>query len=199
MSLDGAFPSLSTARLQLREIVASDAPALLAIHGDREAMKWFGSDPLPDLAAADRVIASFANMRHQPSPGVRWGIVHADPARGSALLGTCGVFRWNRAWRTCLTGYELARHAQGQGYMTEALGAVFAWAFRTLEIERIEAQVHPLNAPSLKLLKGLGFVEEGLLREAGYWLGARRDLVQLGLLEREFAFPRPAARRTTRA
>jgi len=46
--------------------------------------------------------------------------------------------------------------------------------------------VHPLNAPSLALLKKLGFVEEGLLREAGLWMGERRDLVQLGLLAREF-------------
>jgi len=187
LAADGPFPSLSTARLQLREIVASDAPALLAIHGDREAMKWFGTDPLVDLEAAERVIAGFANMRTLPSPGVRWGIVHASASRGSALLGTCGVFRWNRGWRSCLTGYELARHAQGQGYMAEALRAIYAWAFDTMGVDRIEAQVHPLNAPSLALLKKLGFVEEGLLREAGYWMGERRDLVQLGLLRREFA------------
>jgi len=186
MTSDGAFPSLSTKRLQLREIVASDAPALLAIHGDRETMKWFGTDPVADLEAAEKVIAGFASMRLLPSPGVRWGIVHADPGRGSSLLGTCGVFRWNRGWRTCLTGYELARHAQGQGYMREALRAIYAWAFETMAIERIEAQVHPRNAPSLALLKTLGFVEEGLLREAGLWLGERRDLVQLGLLKREF-------------
>ena len=186
MTTEGAFPSLSTARLQLREIVASDAPALLAIHRDREAMKWFGTDPLADLEAAEKVIAGFANLRQPPGSGVRWGIVHADPARGGALLGTCGVFRWNRGWATCLTGYELARHAQGQGFMTEALRAVYAWSFETLAIERIEAQVHPRNAPSLALLKRLGFVEEGLLREAGRWLGERRDLVQLGLLKREF-------------
>ncbi len=186
MNPDEPFPSLSTARLQLREIVASDAPALLAIHGDREAMKWFGTDPLVDLEAAEKVIAGFANLRTPPGTGVRWGIVHADPARGGALIGTCGVFRWNRGWQTCLTGYELARQAQGRGYMTEALRAVYAWAFETLGVERIEAQVHPLNTPSLALLKKLGFVEEGLLREAGRWLGERRDLVQLGLLKREF-------------
>jgi ribosomal-protein-alanine N-acetyltransferase len=183
---DGPFPSLSTARLQLREIVASDAPSLLAIHGDREAMKWFGTDPLADLGAAEKVIAGFANMRTLPSPGVRWGLVHASPSRGSALLGTCGVFRWNRGWRSCLTGYELARHAQGQGYMTEALRAIYGWAFESMAVDRIEAQVHPLNTPSLALLKKLGFVEEGLMREAGLWMGERRDLVQLGLLRREF-------------
>src|SRR6201995_1214634 len=117
MTPDDPFPSLSTKRLQLREIVASDAPALLAIHGDAEAMKWFGTDPLADLEAAEKVIAGFANMRQLPSPGVRWGIVRAAPARGGGLLGTCGVFRWNRGWRTCLTGYELARPPHGPGHM----------------------------------------------------------------------------------
>lgn len=190
MTTEGAFPSLSTKRLQLREIVASDAPALLAIHSDREAMKWFGTDPLADLEAAERVIAGFANMRTLPSPGVRWGIVHADPGKRGTLLGTCGVFRWNRGWRSCLTGYELARHAQGQGVMAEALRAIFTWAFATMDVDRIEAQVHPDNAPSLVLLERLGFVEEGLLREAGYWLERRHDLVQLGLLRREFAPPK---------
>lgn len=34
-----AFPTLQTARLRLREIVPEDAPALLAIHGDAEAMR----------------------------------------------------------------------------------------------------------------------------------------------------------------
>jgi ribosomal-protein-alanine N-acetyltransferase len=186
MSIEGAFPSLSTPRLQLREIVASDAPALLAIHSDREAMKWFGTDPLVDLEGAEKMIAGFANMRALPSPGVRWGIVHATPTRGGALLGTCGVFRWNRGWRTCLTGYELARTAQGRGYMTEALRAIYAWVFDAMAVDRIEAQVHPQNAASLALLKRLGFVEEGLLREAGLWSGERRDLVQLGMLRREF-------------
>ena len=186
MSPDDPFPSLATPRLQLREIVASDAPALLAIHGDGEAMKWFGTDPLADLEAAEKVIAGFASLRTLTASGVRWGLVHAHPARGGALLGTCGVFRWNRNWRTCVTGYELARHAQGHGYMTEALRATYAWAFEHMEIERIEAQVHPQNTPSLALLRKLGFVEEGLLREAGLWRGERRDLIQLGLLRREF-------------
>jgi ribosomal-protein-alanine N-acetyltransferase len=69
--------------------------------------------------------------------------------------------------------------------MREALRAAFAWGFEHMALERIEAQVHPENTPSLALLKSLGFVEEGLAREAGFWLGKRHDMVQLGLLRRE--------------
>jgi RimJ/RimL family protein N-acetyltransferase len=46
--------------------------------------------------------------------------------------------------------------------------------------------VHALDAPSPALLKEPGFVEEGLLRDAGQWIGERRDLVQPGLSKREF-------------
>lgn len=42
--------------------------------------------------------------------------------------------------------------------------------------------IHPLNEASLKLARRLGFVQEGLLREAGFWLGAHRDLLQWSLL-----------------
>lgn len=44
------FPTLETDRLVLREIVADDAPALFAIHSDAIAMRWFGTDPLVDIA-----------------------------------------------------------------------------------------------------------------------------------------------------
>ncbi|MEP6506452.1 MAG: GNAT family protein, partial [Betaproteobacteria bacterium] len=175
MSSVGVFPELLTERLRLREAVATDAPALFAIQGDHDAMKWFGSDPPADLASATRIIENFATMRQTPTPGIRWAITERD--REDTLIGTCGLFRWNRGWRVCLTGYELARAAQGRGYMREALRAAYAWGFEAMSLDRIEAQVHPENTPSLALLKSLGFVEEGLLREAGLWLGERRDLV----------------------
>ncbi len=184
MSLDGDFPELLTPRLRLRAAVAADAAALFAVHGDGDAMKWFGSDPPPDVASAEKIIENFAAMRHLPAPGIRWAITERDG--DGTLIGTCGLFRWNRGWRVCLTGYELGRATRGQGYMREALRATYAWGFEAMALDRIEAQVHPENTPSLALLKSIGFVEEGLLREAGLWLGRRRDLVQLGLLRREF-------------
>ena len=58
-----SFPTLETPRLLLREIVHADAPALFAVHGDPESMKWFGVDPLPDEAAALKLVDLFAGWR----------------------------------------------------------------------------------------------------------------------------------------
>ena len=69
------FPTLTTPRLQLRELKARDADALFAIHSDPETMRWFGADPLVDRHQALQLIEMFAEWRKAPAPGTRWGIV----------------------------------------------------------------------------------------------------------------------------
>lgn len=178
-----AFPALETERLLLREILAEDADALFAIHGNAEVMRWFGSDPLPDLPAAEALIKGFAGWRLTPNPGTRWGIQRKD---GSELIGTCGLFAWNRNWRKCFVGYELAQDEQGKGYMRETLQVVLHWGYEHMALNRIEAQIHPENGASLKLAQSMGFVQEGRLREIGFWRGQYHDMLQFSLLRAEF-------------
>jgi ribosomal-protein-alanine N-acetyltransferase len=185
------FPTLTTLRLRLREIVSTDAPALFAIHSDDHAMRWFGTDPMLALQDADKLIENFAAGRKLANPSTRWGIT--DRTSGQ-LLGTCGLFKWNRNWRSCALGYELAQAAWGQGLMQEALDCVLDWGFEHMALNRVEAQVAPQNTASIKRLEALGFVREGLLRQAGFWLGAHRDLLQYALLRSER--PAPFAHRT---
>lgn len=186
----GPFPVLETERLVLREVVEGDAPDLLRIHGDAHHMRWFGSDPLPDLEAAHELVRKFAAMRVAKQPGHRWAITRKGD---DCMLGTCSLFAWHQPWRKCATGYELAPEHTGHGYMREALARIFTWGFAEMgELNRIEAQVHPDNAPSLRLLAGLGFVQEGRLREVGYWAGRHHDLLQLGLLRRDWQVPSDA-------
>ncbi|AIY40379.1 GNAT family acetyltransferase-like protein [Collimonas arenae] len=183
MSEEYTFPVIQTERLLLRETVEQDADDIFAMHGDPELMRWFGTDPLPDLDAARGLIRKFASWRLDENPGTRWGIQTRQHAR---LLGTCGLFRWNPAWRKCMIGYELAVHAQKQGFMRETLSAVMSWGFKHMELNRIEAMVHPDNLASLKLLRELGFVDEGRSRQAGYWQGQYHDMLQLSLLRSEW-------------
>lgn len=177
------FPTLETERLMLREIVGADAPALFEIHGDAELMRWFGSEPLKDLEGAQKLVDLFAGWRALPNPGVRWGL----QVKGAAtLIGTCGLFNWNRNARKCTLGYELGRAGQGRGYVQEAVRAALDWGFDHMDLNRVEAQVHPSNVASLKSIRRLGFFEEGRLREGGYWGGRFHDLLQFSLLRDEW-------------
>jgi ribosomal-protein-alanine N-acetyltransferase len=177
------FPTLETARLRLREVAASDAESLLRVHGDGEHMRWFGSDPVTDLEGALKLVALFAGWRNDPVSGARWAL---ELIERPGLIGTCGLFRWNRNWRSCTIGYEISAAHQGRGYVKEALASIIPWGFRELQLNRIEAQVHASNKTSRALLERLGFVQEGHQREAGYWAGRHHDLLQYALLQRDW-------------
>ncbi|RQU33427.1 N-acetyltransferase [Burkholderia cenocepacia] len=176
------FPTLKTSRLLLREILVADAPSLFSVHGDAEGMRWFGTDPMTNPEEADRLVQVFADWRTNGS-GVRWAIERHSDGR---FLGTCGLFRWNRSWKSCVIGYELAPFARGNGYMQEALLAAIDYGFGTMQINRVEAQVHPKNVPSIRTLETLGFLREGYQRQAGYWHETYHDLLQFALLRAEF-------------
>jgi ribosomal-protein-alanine N-acetyltransferase len=177
------FPTIETERLLLREITFADVPALFEVHGDHECMKWFGVDPLVDEAGAQKLVEAFASWRALPNQGTRWGIqVKGQPF----LAGTCGLFAWNRGWHKCTIGYELNPTMQGNGYMQEALRSCLAWGFESMQLNRIEAQVHPSNASSIRSVERLGFKREGLLRQVGFWGGQFHDLYQYALLRQEW-------------
>jgi ribosomal-protein-alanine N-acetyltransferase len=75
------------------------------------------------------------------------GVTLHDIQRGIAQKGTLG--------------YWIGQPFAGQGIMTEAAELVCDFAQHTLKLNRLEASCLPHNEPSKKLLKHLGFVEEG--------------------------------------
>ena len=83
-------------------------------------------------------------------------------------------------------GYYAAAAFSGRGYMTEGLVLVLDYAFVTLELHRIEANIQPANAASLGLVKRLGFRKEGFspafLRIDGEW----RDHERWAILNEEW-------------
>jgi|SoiMethySBSTD1v2_1073268.scaffolds.fasta_scaffold355992_2 [ribosomal protein S5]-alanine N-acetyltransferase len=68
--------------------------------------------------------------------------------------------------------YAFEPHAR-QGLMAEGLSLVVDDAFRRLGLHRLEANIQPSNARSLRLVRRLGFQREGYspryLRVAGVW------------------------------
>lgn len=77
------------------------------------------------------------------------------------------------AFCSAYLGYKLDERMQGRGYMTEAVMRMTEFGFETLQLHRIEANVMPHNAASLRVLKKCGYESEGLarryLRINGVW------------------------------
>lgn len=61
-------------------------------------------------------------------------------------------------------GYWLGAQHQGQGYMHEALHLAITYAFTAQKLHRLNAATLPHNGRSIKLLRHLGFEEEGFAK-----------------------------------
>lgn len=72
-------------------------------------------------------------------------------------------------------GYAGFGPSAGRGYMTEGVAATLRFAFDDLRLHRLEANIQPGNAPSLALVRRLGFRHEGLSPAYLYIDGAWRD------------------------
>ena len=70
--------------------------------------------------------------------------------------------------------------------MQEALRALIAYGFGTLNLNRIEADVDPRNAASAKTLERQGFLKEGYLRERWIVGDEVSDSALYGLLQRDW-------------
>lgn len=68
-------------------------------------------------------------------------------------------------YSVCQLGYKVDIGYRRRGYAREALALGVEAVHRERGIHRIEAVVLPDNDPSMRLLEGLGFVREGLIRD----------------------------------
>jgi [ribosomal protein S5]-alanine N-acetyltransferase len=188
------FPTLRTPRLRLRALTPSDGPALFAIHSDPEWMRWYGVDPLVEESQGTQLAELFASW-YTSGTGYRWGLERKEDKR---LIGTAGLFRWNKSWHNCVTGYEIAQDCQGQGYMREALEHILDFGFNLMLLHRIQAETHPDNAASIGLATRLGFQFEGVHREQAFWNGRFFDLNCYSLIEQDWRRTRRRTSATTK-
>ena len=75
---------------------------------------------------------------------------------------------------------------RGKGFGKEAVSLILRFAFHELGLSRISLDVISDNLPAIALYRGLGFQEEGRMRERVYRDGRTFDLVYMGLLRREW-------------
>lgn len=180
------FPSLETERLLLTELRTDDEADLFNLFSNASVVEYYDLDVFREHSQAAHLISLFKS-RYEEKQGIRWAI--RLKASGQ-LIGTCGFNSWSSKMRNAVIGYELLPEFWRQGYSVEAvraiIGAGFAGSLACGELHRIQADTIPGNNASESLLRRLGFKEEGLRRECGYWKNKFHDLKCFGLLSSEF-------------
>jgi ribosomal-protein-alanine N-acetyltransferase len=185
MSIDAAFthfPTLTTTRLQLRQIQPTDVQALFATFSDEETMRFYGHEPHQSLNASQSWIER-VQEGYERRESIHWGItLHGE----DHVIGSCSFHRFDAGFHCAETGYELSRAFWRQGIMYEAMEAILTYGFTELGLHRVEAIIDIANEASKNLLLKLGFNYEGNLRQRYFFRGRFEDEHYFGLLKNEW-------------
>jgi len=176
------LPVITTPRLVLRWIYEDDIDGLYEVFSDPQVMRYWSSGPLAHREAAAELQREIA-AGNKKETMFKWGIALRD---SNTVIGTTTLFNLNLDNGRAEIGYALASAYWRKGYMNEALQALLSHAFEVMNLRRLEADVDPRNAASIRTLERLGFQREGFLRERWHVCGEIQDALFYGLLRREW-------------
>ena len=146
-------PVLFGDMLYLRELTEDDVPAWFERASDPESAV-LARDPIPESVEVGFRWLQRHRERFRQQAAIRWAIVE----KGSTdSVGTIGLAITSREKRIAELGIVIGRAYWGKGIGTSAAHLVTGYAFGTLGLAEIQAEVLQRNLASRRLLEKAGF------------------------------------------
>lgn len=169
---------IETDRLILKALEYHDAADLLAIFSDHEVMKYWNTEPWSTIEDANSFITDSSEAM-EADKSITLGVYLKETR---SLIGKVLLFNYDKESKRAEIGFGISRNFWGKGMIPEAGSALIEYAFHTLKLRRIEAEIDPDNTASARTLERLGFIKEGHLRQRWEINGVVSDSALYGLL-----------------
>jgi ribosomal-protein-serine acetyltransferase len=171
------------ADLELRPVRLEHAPALYAaIDRNRQRLRqwlpWVGLD-----YGIDDVYRFIAEREEEHR--MRTALATTIWSEGS-LCGSIGLHKINSLHRSTSIGYWIDGAYEGRGIILRACRAMVTEGFGNYDLHRIEIRCATGNRRSYAIPRKLGFVEEGILRDAEWLYDHWVDLRVFSMLEQDW-------------
>ena len=154
-------PPLETKRCYLRPVTMDDVPVIFQLMGDPEVTKYLGRHPLATIEDAEKTTQKYITQ-FKEQMGMVWMICNRDD---DTVIGNYLVFNLIKAHFRAEIGYALIPEAWGKGIMSEVLPVAIDFAFKSMQLHSLYAQIDPANVGSRRLLEKYSFVQEAYYRE----------------------------------
>lgn len=162
------FPILQSDDIVLKKIEDHHLDEVFEIYNNDKVFDYCGIIPKHNKDTVKNMIGHFERDYHKKSR-VKWGIFyHSEPDR---LVGIIEALDFNQKVNMVTIGYFLPESHWGKGIATEAVKILLDFLFIDVNVNRVQAEVMPLNENSKKVLLKNGFIQEGTLRQATLWSG----------------------------
>jgi ribosomal-protein-alanine N-acetyltransferase len=172
------FPVLETPRLVLRKITAMDAEEFLFLRSDDTVMKYIDRKRIHSIDEMLDFIDTI-DETERGGNGINWAITLKGE---DVMIGVICLLNLDRENHRGELGYMLHPAYHRQGIVNEAIAKVMHFAFHTVRLHSLEANINPKNAASAAILEKNGFVQEAYFRENYFFGGKFLDSVIYSIL-----------------
>ncbi|MFD1737975.1 GNAT family N-acetyltransferase [Bacillus salitolerans] len=174
-------------RVQLRFLERNDAEEFLELLLKNKDY-WGRYEPLRDEAyytLEKRAIEIEENYKDASNGrGYSWGIF-ID--KGNTLIGDISLYGVKPTpFSSGSVGYSIDYDQAGNGYATEALRLVLAFAFDYAQLHRVQAGAALDNEGSIRVLEKVGFIQEGISRKNLKINGEWKDHYQYAIIDEDW-------------
>ena len=174
---------IETERCVLRRIVPDDYKIMYENWARyEEVYRYFPFDPVTDIEAykekVDRWVSNYESDTY-----FHWVIKWKE---NGELIGTINLGNVEESCFMSETSYILSPDYWGRGIMTEVLHAVLDYAFNSIGLNRVQADVFEGNTASAHVLTKCGMQLEGIARQKYYKNGKFIDTAQYAILRSDF-------------
>jgi RimJ/RimL family protein N-acetyltransferase len=178
------FP-FHTARLILRPFAPGDQDDLFAYMSRPEVVQYLYGG-VKDRAETGQLLQKWMAATGLAQEGDRL-VLAIVPATLNQVIGEV-VLKWrSQEHRQAEAGYVLHPDYNGQGYATEATGAMLELGFREYGFHRIVARCDARNTASYKVMERLGMRREAHFIHNEFFKGEWGDELVYAILEPEWA------------
>lgn len=168
-------PTLTGAKVMLRPIVASDAESMWHDLQDEEANRLTGTHGDFSRDQIDSWCASRADQDD------RLDLAVIDLASGR-WAGEVVINDWDPDNLSCSFRIALSADARDRGLGTEATTLIVDYVFEELPVNRLTLEVFAFNPRAVAVYERVGFVREGVARQALRWHGTFVDAISMSIL-----------------
>ncbi|MFD9126048.1 GNAT family N-acetyltransferase [Kitasatospora sp. NPDC059571] len=183
MTADPAHkPTLTGELVELRPFRAEDLPDITAAIDDPEVIRLTGSAERPPFDP--EALRRWYGSRGEQTDRLDLAVV--DLASGRCV-GETVLNAWDATNRSCSFRTLIGPAGRGRGLGTEAVRLTVGYAFEQLGLHRVSLEVYAFNPRARRVYEKVGFVAEGVLRQALRDGGDWADSTVMSVLSHEWA------------
>lgn len=102
------------------------------------------------------------------------------------FVGYCSASNINYVNSNAHVGFFFHKKGRGKGYYKEASILFYGYLFNEINLHKVYTYVLTYNDISIQSCKGIGFKEDGIMREHIYQSGRYHDVIMLSLTTQDF-------------